>query len=978
MDAQTSAEKPAVKISIVVPVYNDAEYLPTCLDSLINQTLKEIEILLVNDGSTDASLAIMNEYAARDSRIRVFSFPENRSAFTARNEGIRNASGEYIMFADGDDYYELDACERVWELEQENPVDILNYNANVISVGEGKATQVDYIQKVPNGYLQGPEVFRALINVKITVLLWNKCFRRELCLRVVRECGDLFIPKSNDDLFMWVAAFLASSLRGYPSEILYNHCFGFGTEGSKESPDIQLFEVFLQSSWTVNEIEKFIQKNTDGEYEASLKRKRWGFIFRCTAFWSDMSPHDQPEALRLLLRYWSKPGDLGRIAGAFSSVFGKRQGELADLLAPIFRERETPTPKKTIRTIGIYYRRYFNDGVARILSLIFPIWVRMGYRVVFLTGVENKNDYPLPKGVIRVNCAVPEGDSANGYTKRGEDWENLLRKYDIDVMVYHNCFGNSQLWDTLLCRLMGVPVLTYIHGSVETLLRFTPATALIPGAARVGNGVITLNEMDRTFWSCVAPDTKVFLVKNPLTFDPATVEPSDPDGPPVILWVARLALRQKRYLDPVEIMAEVVKCVPDAKLYMVGSGEGNRDLNALNSKITELGLEESVIPCGFQMDMASWYRKASVFLLTSADESFCSSLAEALTFSLPVVMYDLPYLTLVQGNAGIVSVPQLDTAAAANAICELLENQEHRREVGRRGREFIENLYTEDEIAEQWRRIFDDVGEPDTTPQEPEVYRELLQRVLKEYKLRLPVPSGKRKSDPASSSLLRFLYGDAAKQQYAELRSNGPPNDLAVSLVTQQDGQKRFNILLKSDGNRNWVTPEDLKRFTERSAPSKTALEAQLAQLTEQFKELQAKELQVRRDTLAEVRKALSGQETGGEWPCIRFTYGDVAKHQYTELRSSGPQDNREVSLVSIQEDGKKRFNILLNSDGNRNWVTPEELKTLSERSSASKTALEAKVVSLTAQLERLQALCIVNVIIFLALAGTAFFIWRG
>ena len=93
---ETQHESASVKISIVVPVYNDEEHLPTCLDSLINQTLKDIEILLVNDASTDNSLQIMNRYAARDSRIRVISFPENRSAFVARNEGIRNASGEYI------------------------------------------------------------------------------------------------------------------------------------------------------------------------------------------------------------------------------------------------------------------------------------------------------------------------------------------------------------------------------------------------------------------------------------------------------------------------------------------------------------------------------------------------------------------------------------------------------------------------------------------------------------------------------------------------------------------------------------------------------------------------------------------------------------------------------------------------------------------------------------------------------------------
>ena len=185
----------AVKISIVVPVYNDAEFLPTCLDSLVNQTLKEIEILLINDASTDNSLQILNEYAARDSRIRVFSLPENRGALLARNEGIRHASGEYIMFADGDDYLELNACERVWELEQEEPVDILFFGVKTIVCGE---VNVVYKNDQPEGFLYDREVFSTFLENKIRISLWDKAFRRELCSNVLSKCENLILPRFQD------------------------------------------------------------------------------------------------------------------------------------------------------------------------------------------------------------------------------------------------------------------------------------------------------------------------------------------------------------------------------------------------------------------------------------------------------------------------------------------------------------------------------------------------------------------------------------------------------------------------------------------------------------------------------------------------------------------------------------------------------------------------------------------------------------
>jgi len=100
------------KISIIVPVYNTEEYLPKCLDNIIGQTYKNLEIILVNDGSTDNSLLIINEYAAKDSRIIVIDI-DNGGLGRARNKGLDICTGDYIMFCDSDDWYDLDICENL-------------------------------------------------------------------------------------------------------------------------------------------------------------------------------------------------------------------------------------------------------------------------------------------------------------------------------------------------------------------------------------------------------------------------------------------------------------------------------------------------------------------------------------------------------------------------------------------------------------------------------------------------------------------------------------------------------------------------------------------------------------------------------------------------------------------------------------------------------------------------------------------------
>lgn len=111
------------KVSIIVPVYNVEKYLRKCLDSLINQTLKDIEIICINDGSTDKSLEILEEYKNRDSRIILLN-QENSGQSIARNNGIKKATGEYLGFVDPDDWVDLDYYEKLYNAASTNDTDI--------------------------------------------------------------------------------------------------------------------------------------------------------------------------------------------------------------------------------------------------------------------------------------------------------------------------------------------------------------------------------------------------------------------------------------------------------------------------------------------------------------------------------------------------------------------------------------------------------------------------------------------------------------------------------------------------------------------------------------------------------------------------------------------------------------------------------------------------------------------------------------
>ena len=114
-------------ITVIIPIYNVSKYLKNCLESVINQTYKNLEIICINDGSTDNSLQILKEYKERDERIIIID-KKNAGVSAARNDGIEKASGEYLFCVDGDDYIDEDFFEKFYNKPQTFEMDTKQAN----------------------------------------------------------------------------------------------------------------------------------------------------------------------------------------------------------------------------------------------------------------------------------------------------------------------------------------------------------------------------------------------------------------------------------------------------------------------------------------------------------------------------------------------------------------------------------------------------------------------------------------------------------------------------------------------------------------------------------------------------------------------------------------------------------------------------------------------------------------------------------
>ena len=122
-----------MKVSIIIPVYNSERYLGECLDSVLNQTLKDIQIICVNDASTDHSEAILEEYARKDSRIVLLNNKQNGGLSYTRNHGMKVAEGEYIYFLDSDDSIVPEAMEELYAKAKKLDTDVLFLSTGALS-----------------------------------------------------------------------------------------------------------------------------------------------------------------------------------------------------------------------------------------------------------------------------------------------------------------------------------------------------------------------------------------------------------------------------------------------------------------------------------------------------------------------------------------------------------------------------------------------------------------------------------------------------------------------------------------------------------------------------------------------------------------------------------------------------------------------------------------------------------------------------
>lgn len=243
-----------IKVSVIVPVYNVEKFIDKCLNSLVNQTLKEIEIIVVNDGSPDNSQKIIDKYVKKyPDKIKSY-IKENGGQGSARNYGLEKANGEYIGYVDSDDFVEKDMYKKLYNKAKENNYDIVvcgNYNVSE-----------DYQNKNIDTFINNYNT--DLENIFFgKMAVWNKIYKRDILIKNKLEFKE---KVWYEDLAFTLKAIMNSNTFAFIDEPLYDYLIREGStmNNSNVQRNLEILDAF-------NDILSYIQHNKKEEYFSKIE-----------------------------------------------------------------------------------------------------------------------------------------------------------------------------------------------------------------------------------------------------------------------------------------------------------------------------------------------------------------------------------------------------------------------------------------------------------------------------------------------------------------------------------------------------------------------------------------------------------------------------------------------------------------------------------------------------------------------------------
>ena len=292
----------AVCFSIIIPVYNTEKYLSRCLDSVVNQTFKDIEIIIVNDASQGNCKEIVKEYLKKDNRIKYIEHNENKSLLQARKTGNINSTGKYIMYVDSDDEIEINACEEIYKIVSKEEFDIVSFGTKVIS--NDKTKFIGWALSTNRFNINSKFLLAEVINQRISHNMWNKVFHRRIIEKLIEYISDIRIMNAEDMLQCLIAFYFSKSYKVIQKPLyIYYADIGVSNKNTNEIDKTKYDYLCKSTKIALDEFYNFLLKIKSniayGFLFSKLYFNQYNYLF-------EKIKNDNEEYINIIEKYFDK------------------------------------------------------------------------------------------------------------------------------------------------------------------------------------------------------------------------------------------------------------------------------------------------------------------------------------------------------------------------------------------------------------------------------------------------------------------------------------------------------------------------------------------------------------------------------------------------------------------------------------------------------------------------------------------------
>lgn len=692
------------QVSVIIPVYNTGFILDKTLSSIVNQTLKEIEIIVVNDKSTDNSEEIITKFVQQDRRIKYISHEHNMSSSQARKNGVAVAAGDYIMFVDGDDELAPNCIEEAYTTIKEKNVDIVNFGTKVVNRGNMAQSRIDMNQRMLepfNGLIKGNIQKACFIDKKFAFNVWNKIYKAEVCKKGFNCVENGSFPKAQDLYAFFYISKFANSYYGF-SDQLYKYNFGFGVTGG-DSIDLERFKKLISESLILQALQRDKKNNSTETDKIIIKNIKFNLLNECySKFENQLESKYKNEGFNLLVDSFGGEN----LASYLAEKYWYQRVSIGEKLINFSYFKESAN---NIKTIALYYDTLSNGGAQRVTVQIANL-LSNKYKVIILSDdktKEDQNEYDIEKNIIHDYLPNVESSRVEKYHYRAEKWKALIDKYHIDLVITGLWLNPMTFWDIVTLKLCRAKVIIHAHNTCALPYKIEDQTSFdLTYRYIMSDGVVALSKCDQFFISSFNKNC-LQICNPPINYSSEKECQLSPKKGFNIVWVGRIS-NEKKPLDAIMMMEKLVKLLPKSHLYIIGGGNENI-VQRMKEMVEQKSLSKHVSLEGFTLDVAHYYSKADVFICTSEYEGWSLTIGEAMTYHLPVVSYDMPYLEFFIDGRGIVPIPQGNYSDMALEVEKLLRDRNKLNEIGEQAYQNICDK-NKDNIIGKWEKLISNVA----------------------------------------------------------------------------------------------------------------------------------------------------------------------------------------------------------------------------------------------------------------------------